>query len=120
MDAKPTQKYTDPSDLLNEMQAVAFHPDIPGQVTSRTTEVMSHIALAMIAVELKRIEMHLGNIHQALITPNAEREPVTVADQLKRIANALYIEMRGEQIQIADVLLDIRETLDERNDKDAK
>ena len=39
---------------------------------------------------LSNIAMHLGNIHQTLMTPDAEREPITVADLLKRIADALY------------------------------
>lgn len=37
----------------------------------------------------ERVAMQLGNIHQALITPNAEREPITVADLLERIAASL-------------------------------
>ena len=37
--------------------------------------------------QLERIEMHLNGIHHALMAPNAEREPVTVADLLKRIAD---------------------------------
>jgi hypothetical protein len=38
---------------------------------------------------LAYIHVQLGNIHQTLITPDANREPVTMADQGKRIADAL-------------------------------
>jgi hypothetical protein len=38
---------------------------------------------------LAYIHVQLGNIHQTLITPDANREPVTMADQGKRIGNAL-------------------------------
>jgi hypothetical protein len=41
------------------------------------------------AEEMQRIATHLGNIHQALITPDTNGEPTTVADTLKRIAGAL-------------------------------
>lgn len=41
------------------------------------------------AAALERVAMQLSNIHLALITPDADREPVTAADMLKRIADAL-------------------------------
>lgn len=86
-----TRMYTGPSHLLKEIQEVAFNPAMPGDVTTKTTQVMSYIAIAMIAVQLERIETHLGNIHQTLITPDANREPVTAADMLASIARSLEI-----------------------------
>lgn len=57
----------------------------------------------------ERVAMQLGNIHQALMTPNAEREPITVADLLKRIADALYglYPQSETESGVADFLKDI-------------
>lgn len=79
--------------------------------------IMAYAAIAQ-AEAMQRIAMHLGNIHQTLITPDANREPTTVADLLKRVANALHVEIRGEQIQITDVLHAIYEALEDRNSKE--
>jgi len=51
-----------------------------------SAQIMATLA---IAEQLERIATHLGNIHQCLMTPDANHEPVTVADQLKRIAASL-------------------------------
>lgn len=41
------------------------------------------------AESLAHIATHLGNIHQVLITPNADGEPMTVADLAKHITDHL-------------------------------
>lgn len=45
----------------------------------------------------QRIAVHLGNIHQTLITPNVDREPTTAADQLKRMGDLLegWMKVQG-------------------------
>lgn len=42
---------------------------------------------------------------------------IAQAEQLRRIADALYVEIRGEQIQITDVLHAVYEALEDRNSK---
>lgn len=69
-------------------------------------EAQAYASIA-IAEQLARIALHLGNIHQAMLTPNADREPVTVADQLKRIADALYSRPMSGAQPIAEVLDDL-------------
>lgn len=62
-----------------------------GQVLSKSAAVeliQAYCAIAQ-AEAMERIATHLGNIHQALLTPNANGEPVTVADSLKRVADVL-------------------------------
>lgn len=56
------------------------------QVLVQEAQAYAQIAQAE---AMQSIAMHLGNIHQTLITPNADGEPVTAADQLKRIADIL-------------------------------
>lgn len=69
-------------------QAERWFGDTP---TEASAQVMATLA---VAEALERIATHLGNIHQCLLTPNADREPVTVADQLKRVADALDLANR--------------------------
>lgn len=40
---------------------------------------------------------------------------IAEVEQLKRIADALHVEIRGEQIQITDVLHAVYEALEDRN-----
>jgi hypothetical protein len=62
-------------------------------------EVELALAYASVAQAeaLERIAMHLGNIHQTLISPNKEREPYSVADLLKCIAVALVKDGKGDE-----------------------
>lgn len=58
------------------------------EMTAHATMATAYAAIAQ-AEALLSIATHLGNIHQALLTPDANLEPTTVADQSKRIADAL-------------------------------
>lgn len=76
---------------LNEAKRHAENADWKKEADDPTEEAQLALMYAAIAQAeaTERIAMHLGNIHQALMTPDAAHEPVTVADLLTRIADAL-------------------------------
>lgn len=76
----------------------AEHDEALSQVSVFATLAQAEAATRQ-AIALEGIATHLGNIHQALLTPNDDGEPITVADTLACISSDLEQFVGGMSLE---------------------